>query len=50
MRKRGDVGDDQQASEMERVMLYSGDTGINQELGNLSTPSSCKWYIAIEYQ
>lgn len=40
MRKRGDVGDDQQVSEMERVMLYSGDTGINQELGNLSTPSS----------
>lgn len=39
MWKRGDVGDDLRASEMELGMLYSGDTGITEDLENPSTPS-----------
>ena len=50
MWKRGDVGDDLRASEMEWAMLYSGDTGITEDLENPSTPSYCKWYNAIKFQ
>lgn len=60
MSQRSNVGDEQQVNDMQGVMLHSSNTGITQELEDVSdlsygigatTTQSCgKWYNVIKYQ